>query len=75
MCDSTKHPKIRRLRRKGYRKNEQRFKHAMLHTSRIVSFSAGRSLLNNSIFWISFLYFLNIFENSFYIIMAEGLQM
>ena len=27
--------KIRRLRRKGNRKNEQRFKHVMLHTGRL----------------------------------------
>ena len=33
--DSTERPKIRCLRRKGYRKNEQRFRHVMLHTGRI----------------------------------------
>ena len=33
--DSTKRPKIGCLRRKGYRKNEQRLRHAMLHSGRI----------------------------------------
>ena len=33
--DSTERPKIRRLRRKGCRKNLKRFRHAMLHTGRI----------------------------------------
>ena len=33
--ESTERPKIRRLRRKGYRKNKQRLRHGMLHTGRI----------------------------------------
>ena len=33
--DSTDRSKIRRLRRKGYRKKQQRLKHLMLHTGRI----------------------------------------
>ena len=33
--DSTKRPKIGCLRRKGYRKNEQKLRYAMLRSSRI----------------------------------------
>ena len=35
MCNYTERPKIRHLRRKGYRKSQQRLRHAMLHTCRI----------------------------------------